>query len=64
METHNYQIGIEINTHHINAILIFQQNKQWKISTFWQFPLPLNDDFNDIKLRKILMNWRKKFTLY
>lgn len=59
METHNYQIGIEINTHHINAILVFQQNKQWKISTFWQFPLPLNDDLNDIKLRKILMDWRK-----
>ncbi|MEQ5273794.1 hypothetical protein [Proteus terrae] len=60
METHNYQIGIEINTHHINAVLVFQQNNQWKISAFWQFPLPLNDDLDDIKLRKILMDWRKK----
>ncbi|EST57312.1 hypothetical protein NA898_11975 [Proteus cibi] len=60
METHNYQIGIEINTRHINAVLVFQQNKQWKISAFWQFPLPLNDDLNDTYLRKILIDWRKK----
>lgn len=59
METHNYQIGIEINTHHINAVLVFQQNKQWKISAFWQFPLSLNDDADDTKLRNILINWRK-----
>lgn len=59
METHNYRIGIEINTHHINAVLVFQQNKQWKIGAFWQFPLPLNDDLNGTKLRNILINWRK-----
>lgn len=59
METHNYQIGIEINTSHINAVLVFQQSKQWKISEFWQFPLPLNDNIDTVKLRNILTPWRK-----
>ncbi len=53
MKTDNYQIGIEININHINAVLVFQQNKQWKINAFWQFPLPLNDNIDDINLRTI-----------
>lgn len=60
METHNHQIGIEINIHHINVILVFQQNKQWKIESFWQFPLPLSGNINEDNLRNILINWRKQ----
>lgn len=59
MKTDNYQIGIEININHINAVLVFQQNKQWKINAFWQFPLPLNDNIDDINLRTILKRWQQ-----
>lgn len=59
METHNYQIGIEINTTHINVVLIFQQNKQWQINTFWQFLLPLNINIDSINLGNILKEWRQ-----
>lgn len=59
MDTRNYQIGIEINTNHINAVLVFQQNKQWEIKTFWQFPLISNTNIDNTNLRNILKQWCK-----
>lgn len=59
METHNYQIGIEINTTHINVVLVFQQNKQWQINTFWQFLLPHSINLDSINLGNILKSWRQ-----
>ncbi|MEQ4925346.1 hypothetical protein [Proteus hauseri] len=59
METYNYQIGIEININHINAVLVSQQNKRWKINAFWQFPLPFNNNIDYLKLRNILKPWQQ-----
>ncbi|OAT50904.1 PilM family type IV pilus biogenesis protein [Proteus hauseri ATCC 700826] len=59
MKTLNHQIGIEININYINAVLVSQQDRRWKINAFWQFLLPFNNNIDHLKLRNILRPWRQ-----